>query len=136
MTQSEGVRGPGTVRRDIPARANAFKSTKPGLPRPPRSATVSVTAPDGSGVTYADAMLTVRREINCSELNIAKVDTRSVVTRAVILEIAGREREVEREVERRLLDFWSVWRVSQGHPRQGHRTAENGGVKDNQTRRR
>jgi hypothetical protein len=60
-SKSEGVRGPGAVRRDIPACANAFKSTKPSLLRSPRSAAVSLIAPDGSGVTYAEAMLTVRR---------------------------------------------------------------------------
>lgn len=34
ITQSEEVRGPGAVRRHIVARANAPKSTKPGLPPP------------------------------------------------------------------------------------------------------
>jgi hypothetical protein len=90
MTQSEGVRGPGAVRRNIPARANAPKSTKPGLRRPPRSIAVSLTAPDGSGVTYAEAMLTIRREINLCELDIAEVGPRKAVTRFVIFEIAGR----------------------------------------------
>lgn len=95
ITQSEEVRGPGAVRRHIVARANAPKSTKPGLP-PPQSAAVSLTAPDGSVVTFAEAMLTVRIEIKRSELDIAKVGTRSAVTRAVILEIAGPKRGSEK----------------------------------------
>lgn len=57
---------------------------------------MSLTAPDGSGVTYAGAMLTVRREINLCGLDITEVGPRRAVTRAVILEIAGRERSREK----------------------------------------
>jgi hypothetical protein len=95
-SKNEGVRGPGAIRRDIPACANAPKSTKPGLPRSPRSAAMLLIAPDGSGVTHAEAMLTVRRGINLCELEITEVGPIRAVTRAVILEIAGRERGREK----------------------------------------
>jgi hypothetical protein len=64
---------------------------------------VSLITPDGSGVTYVEAMLTVRREINLCELDIAEVGPRRAVTRAaVILEIA--DREIGRETPR----FWPI----------------------------
>jgi hypothetical protein len=64
---------------------------------------VSLITPDGSGVTYVEAMLTVRREINFCELDIAEVGPRRAVARAaVILEIAGRE--IGRETPR----FWPI----------------------------
>jgi hypothetical protein len=38
------------------------------LPRPLRSAAVSVTVPENAGITYAEAMTRVRREVNLDEL--------------------------------------------------------------------
>jgi hypothetical protein len=46
VTQSEKVRGPARVGRDIPTHANALKSTKPGLACHPWSAQVSLTVSD------------------------------------------------------------------------------------------
>jgi hypothetical protein len=63
----------------------------PGLPRPPRCTAVLLNAKDGSGFTYGEAMLVVRREMNLSDLDIAEVRPRKTVTRVLIFEIAGQD---------------------------------------------
>jgi hypothetical protein len=62
-----------------------------GLPRPPRSAAVSLTVPENAGITYAEAMTRVRREENLGELDITNIRPRRAATGALILEIPGRE---------------------------------------------
>jgi hypothetical protein len=52
---------------------------------------VSLTVRDGSGFTYRNAMSVIRREIKLSELGIAEVRPRRVVTGALIFEIAGQD---------------------------------------------
>jgi hypothetical protein len=63
----------------------------PGLPRPTLCAAVALTARNGSGCTYKNAMSVVRRAIKLSELGIAEVRARKAVAGALIFEIAGQD---------------------------------------------
>jgi hypothetical protein len=66
-------------------------SGRGSLPRPPRSAAVSVTVLENAAITYAEAMARVRREVNLDELQITDIRSRMAATGALISEIPGRE---------------------------------------------
>lgn len=46
---------------------------KVGLERPPKTAAVTVTVPESSGLTYAEVMSTARSNINLTDLGITEV---------------------------------------------------------------
>ncbi|XP_043604804.1 uncharacterized protein LOC122577543 [Bombus pyrosoma] len=75
---------------------DASRKNVPGFPRLPRCATVSLTAKDGSGFRYREAMSVFSREIKLFDLDIAEVRPRKAITGTVILEIAGRGRGREK----------------------------------------
>jgi hypothetical protein len=50
-----------------------------------------LTVPENAGITYAEAMTRVRREMNLHELRITDIRPRRATTRALILEISDQD---------------------------------------------
>lgn len=67
----------------------AARTTKVVPGRPPKTAAVTLTVPEGSRLTYAEAMSRAREQIKLADLGIASVRPKRAVTGGLILEIPG-----------------------------------------------